>query len=77
MNNDDHIELAKLLNEISGMVAISNYDCDLMNQLYKSPKWTKIKSPLKTIHSTKDTRQEVLWVNFNLKNTHTSYELFK
>jgi DNA adenine methylase len=65
MDNSAHIELAKILNSAEGLVAISNYECDLMNELYPPEKWTKIYSPEKTIHSTKDIRQEVLWVNYN------------
>jgi DNA adenine methylase len=65
MDNPAHTELSKLLNSVEGLVAISNYECDLMNELYPSKKWTKIYSPEKTIHSTKDIRQEVLWVNYN------------
>jgi DNA adenine methylase len=64
MDNSAHRELAALLNAVEGRVAISNYECDLMNELYPADKWTKIYSPEKTIHSTKDVRQEVLWVNY-------------
>jgi DNA adenine methylase len=64
MNDFDHIELAKTLNSVEGKVALSNYDCELMDRLYPSGKWRKIYSPEKIIHSTKDTRQEVLWVNY-------------
>ena len=64
MTDKQHEELAKVLNTVEGKVAISNYDCDLMNDLYRDPKWKKIYSPEKTIHSTKDKRQEILWVNY-------------
>jgi DNA adenine methylase len=65
MDNSAHKELAETLNAVEGLVALSNYECDLMEELYPSGKWTKIYSPEKTIHSTKDVRQEVLWVNYN------------
>ncbi|MDR1980985.1 MAG: DNA adenine methylase [Tannerellaceae bacterium] len=65
MDNSAHRELAATLNAVEGLVALSNYECDLMEELYPSGKWTKIYSPVKTIHSTKDVRQEVLWVNYN------------
>lgn len=68
MDNQMHVELAEALNAAEGMVALSNYDCELMNKLYSSKKWKKIYSPEKTIHSTKDKRQEVLWVNYDLSN---------
>jgi DNA adenine methylase len=67
MTNSAHIELAKVLNSVEGLVAISNYECDLMDELYPSGKWMKLYSPEKTIHSTKDIRQEVLWVNYNVR----------
>lgn len=66
MNDSAHRELAETLNSVEGLVAISNYNCDLMEELYPSGKWTKIYGPEKIIHSTKDVRQEVLWVNYNL-----------
>ncbi|MDR3119617.1 MAG: DNA adenine methylase [Mediterranea sp.] len=67
MDNSAHRELAATLNMVDGFVAISNYECNLMDELYPSEKWTKIYSPEKTIHSTKDRRQEVLWVNYNIR----------
>ncbi len=76
MDNQMHIELAEVLNEAEGMVALSNYDCELMNKLYSSKKWKKIYSPEKTIHSTKDKRQEVLWVNYDLQKLSKNYSLF-
>lgn len=76
MDNHQHRELAEVLNSVEGMVALSNYDCKLMNELYSSSKWKKIYSPEKTIHSTKDKRQEVLWVNYDLQKTSRNYPLF-
>jgi len=67
MTDDDHKALAKTLNAIEGLAAISNYECELMEELYPSGKWTKVFSAKKTIHSTKDVRQEVLWVNYNIE----------
>lgn len=66
MNTEQHVELSSILNKISGKVAISNYDCDLMNDLYPYPKWIKHCSSEKTIHSTKGKRQEILWVNYDI-----------
>jgi DNA adenine methylase len=68
MNNYDHEALANVLNNVKGLVALSNYDCDLMDKLYSPKKWKKIFAPQKTIHSTKDLRQEVLWVNYNIND---------
>lgn len=66
MTDDEHRKLASVLNSAKGMVAISGYDCELMNDLYPSPRWRKQVSRERTIHSTKDTRTEVLWVNYDI-----------
>jgi len=68
MTDEQHIELAKILNNVKGKVAISNYECDLMEELYPVSKWQKHVGPNKTIHTTKDKRQEVLWTNYELTN---------
>ncbi len=65
MSDEQHGELAEALNAAKGMVAFSNYDCDLVNRLYPAKRWRKIVGPTKTNHSTKDTRTEVLWVNYD------------
>ena len=65
MSDADHRELAALLNTVQGRVAISNYDCDLINTLYPAPRWHKTVGAARTIHSTKDTRREVLWTNYD------------
>jgi DNA adenine methylase len=78
MTNDNHRELAEVINSVDGHVAISNYECDLMEELYPSSKWKKIFNSEKTIHSTKDVRQEVLWVNYSIEKLKTNniYSLF-
>ena len=63
MTDQQHRELAKVLNTVKGMVAISNYRCSLMDELYPAPRWRKIVGPARTNHATKGTRVEVLWVN--------------
>jgi DNA adenine methylase len=65
MNNEEHRHLALVLNSVQGLVAISGYDCDVMNDLYPSPNWYKHIAPAKTIHSTKDERTEILWTNYD------------
>lgn len=65
MTDEAHRKLARVLNAVQGLAAISNYDCPLMNELYPKPKWLKHVSPAKTIHSTKDKRTEVLWTNYD------------
>lgn len=65
MTDEEHRELANVLDNAQGKVALSNYECELMEELYPKPKWTKIIGPIRTNHSTKGTRQEVLWVNYD------------
>jgi DNA adenine methylase len=75
MTDQQHVELAEVLNHVEGKVAVSNYDCPLMDKLYPAPKWRKIYARLKQINSTHDLRQEVLWLNYpeteirNISNT--------
>lgn len=64
MSNDQHRELAEILNGVKGMAAISNYDCEFMNGLYPARRWKKIVGRRRTIHSTKGERREVLWRNW-------------
>ncbi len=64
MSDEQHRELAEVLNRAKGMVALSNYDCDLMRRLYSPKHWRKLTAARRTIHSTKAARAEVLWVNF-------------
>ena len=64
MTDQQHAELSSVLNAAHGMVAISNYECDLMDRLYPSPKWRKATSGARTNHATKGTRIEVLWTNY-------------
>lgn len=77
MTDDKHRQLAKVLNTVKGLVALSNYKCNLMDKLYPAPKWKKHLGSFKTIHSTKDKRQEVVWVNYDickLKNSNTLFQ---
>jgi len=64
MTDEQHRNLAEALNSAKGMVAISNYDCDLMDKLYPASRWQKVYGVEKTIHSTKGKRVEVLWTNY-------------
>ncbi|MDE3089774.1 MAG: DNA adenine methylase [Chloroflexota bacterium] len=65
MTDDEHRDLAKVLNSIQGRVAISNYQCELMDELYPVSKWIKTVTAEKTIHSTKGKRIEALWTNYD------------
>ena len=39
MTDEMHKQLAEVLNSVKGKVALSNYDCELMDKLYPSKKW--------------------------------------
>ena len=66
MTDLQHRELADALSAARGRVAFSNYDCELLNQLYPAPKWRKHRCSPRTNHATKGKRVEVLWTNYDL-----------
>lgn len=61
MTDAGHIELAKVLGQAKGKVAVSGYRCNLMDTLYKG--WRCVESPPKKCHSVKRLRIEALWMN--------------
>jgi DNA adenine methylase len=63
MSDEEHVRLAKLLHSVKGKVAISGYHCDLMDELYKD--WFCVEAPVKKCHSSKSSRKEVLWLNYD------------
>jgi len=65
MTDDQHRELAGILRNAKGKVALSGYHCDLMNELYSD--WQRVESKEKVIHSVKKARTEVLWVNYEVE----------
>lgn len=64
MDESQHREFAAVVNSCTGKVAVSGYDHPLMDELFRPDHWFKTLGPEKTIHSTKGTRQEGLWTNF-------------
>jgi len=66
MKNEAHRELAEVLRNIKGMAAVSGYESPLMNELYKG--WHKVVGPLKNANSVRQPRQEILWVNYDIKD---------
>lgn len=64
MDESQHREFAQAVNECKGMVAVSGYDHPLMDEIFKPGQWFKTRGLDKTIHSTKGSRQEVLWTNY-------------
>lgn len=65
MDEDQHREFAEAVNECKGMVAVSGYNHPMMDNFFKPERWFKTLGAQKIIHSTKGTRQEVLWTNYN------------
>jgi len=75
MSDSEHKELAELLNNVKGKVALSNYESELMDSLYPEPKWYKHMAPERTIHSSKGKRVEVLWTNYKPSENITNFNL--
>lgn len=65
MDESQYREFSEEVNKCLGKVAVSGYDHPLMNELFDPKRWFKTLGADKTIHSTKGTRQEVLWTNYN------------
>lgn len=65
LTDQAHEDLAQVLNAARGMVALSNYQADLLDRLYPARKWHKTVAPARTVHSTKGKRVEVLWTNYD------------
>jgi DNA adenine methylase len=65
MTDEHHRELANVLRNVKGRVALSGYQCDLMEELYGD--WQRIESEERIVHSVKTPRREVLWINYDLK----------
>ena len=64
MTDEEHRALADKLHNADGMVALSGYHCDLMEELYGD--WQAVEYT-KTAHSVKQDRTEVLWVNYPIE----------
>lgn len=67
MDEGQHKVFAEAANDCKSMVAVSGYDHPLMDELFKPGRWLKTSGEDKTIHSTKGTRQEVLWTNYAIQ----------
>jgi DNA adenine methylase len=64
MTDDEHRQLADVLKNVKGKVALSGYHCDLLDKLYAD--WEYIESSPKQCLSVKQPRTEVLWINYNV-----------
>src|SRR5579859_5330128 len=65
MTDEQHRELAHVLHNVRGKVALSGYHCDLMLELYSD--WHHIEADPKNCHTSKQLRTEVLWVNYEIE----------
>lgn len=73
MSDNEHRELARVLHQVQGKVALSGYACALMDELYGD--WNRVEAPSRAAHSTntgadnkKQSRTEVLWINYTLES---------
>ncbi len=64
MTDNDHRELAEVLTNLKGKVALSGYRCELLDKLYKD--WNCIESASKQCLSVKQPRTEILWTNYDV-----------
>ncbi|MCP2731091.1 DNA adenine methylase [Limnofasciculus baicalensis] len=72
MTDREHQELAEVLGNVKGKVALSGYHCELLDTLYKD--WNYIESNPKRCFSVKQPRTEVLWINYNLPQETKKWE---
>lgn len=63
MSTDDHRALASHLAGVEGKVALSGYNCDLMEDLYAE--WHKAEGPVRKRSGSGSVRQEVVWTNYD------------
>ena len=64
MTDEEHEEIARQLHQVQGKVAMSGYQCEVMNDLYSD--WALHLGPEKRSHSNKQLRQEALWTNYQV-----------
>ena len=62
MTDDDHRDLAHMLNQIEGIAVLSGYRSSLYEELFAD--WYRVDAPEKLCNSSKEKRTESLWMNF-------------
>lgn len=62
MDEESYHQLAEILKNCKGKVAISGYRCELMDSLFEG--WRCFEAPPKICHSVKELRREALWMNY-------------
>lgn len=65
MTEAEHRELAECLREVKGMVALSGYQCELMNELYGDWNRHDVEAKLLPSSSGAIKRSESLWTNYD------------
>ena len=63
MTDREHAELAEVLHKAHGAVAVSGYNCPLMNRLYED--WRRIDAEIRLCNSSKGQRTESVWLNYD------------
>lgn len=74
MSDTEHEKLAAILNSVKGKVAVSGYNCALMEKLYKN--WARIDAPERVCHSVKQKRRESLWINYQISEKGKQLKIF-
>lgn len=67
MSDEDHRELAAVLNECEAKVAVSGYQCDLYEELYGD--WHRTDLGESRAPSGEGTREESLWTTYEIPET--------
>lgn len=62
MTDWEHEGLSHMVHGAKGKVAVSGYQCELMDRLYED--WRRVDAPAKYCHSVKQVRQEAVWMNY-------------
>ncbi len=62
MSDEDHENLANVLNAARGRVVLSGYRTGLYDRLYKN--WQRVDATERNCHSVRKPRQESAWLNF-------------
>lgn len=66
MTDREHAELAETLRAARGAVAVSGYDCPIMNRLYRG--WRRVDADKRLCNSSKGERMESVWLNYDPDN---------
>jgi DNA adenine methylase len=73
MSDEEHVELARALRGLKGMVMVSGYDSDLYRELYKG--WERRVKRASALNGKERFRTEVLWMNDACAGACTNYDL--